>query len=420
MINVVSSGDSCTTSSAAAANTTAPSSLHTGKQEQHQSRSQKHKKQSSMRSYIGLGLTTIAGITLVAVTFIFHVQQTFLNPFLSTMSPHPTTTTSTTGTNSFMSADYDISSHGQGDKQDHEERRRRRRLAVAMFVDRQEHLYGVYSVKNQLRKFQMIPSPASLIALVSQYSFEQKYVDILYEWLGEDNVMMVDKNYIHGKILDDGIWKGTFNKLLFFNLTQYDKIIMLDHDVLVRTNILHWFDYPAPCATQEQHNLAWNSGAMVIEPNHSVFQKMIRLLPKIKRFNTNENYTEDPLTMGYSDQDFFTIFFMNNNNDTVQYYDQNDNVTSTKKRRRCVMPSEASVLSSKLSDHMAYFLRFRNAKIQTIHFTVHKPMRENTRSDSPFVCDMLREWNESVRGVERYLDPFPHDYLGDCPPRIIS
>jgi hypothetical protein len=142
---------------------------------------------------------------------------------------------------------------------------------------------------------------------------------------------------------------------------------------------------------------------------------MIRLLPNITRFNPNQNYTTDPLIMGYSDQDFFTSFFIKSN-DTTKSHDHHQQQKEAT-NARCVMPSEASVLSSKLSFHMEYFLRFRNAKIQTVHFTVHKPMRATTiGTKEQFVCDMLREWNESMRGVERYLDPIRYDYLAECPP----
>lgn len=356
------------------------------------------------RSYLDLLLgRKITLTTLVAIIFIFQIQTSFLLNPLSAQGIISSTTSKTV---------YSISSTtNPGDRVVSVPRR----LAVAMFVDKHEHLYGVYSVKNQLTKFHMIPTPASLVALVSKSSFEQNYIDVLDEWLGEKNVILVDKSYIHEQIVDEGIWKGTFNKLWVFNLTQYDKIVMLDHDILVRTNILHWFDYPAPCATQEQHNLAWNSGAMVIEPDGAIFDKMIRLLPNITRFNPNQNYTTDPLIMGYSDQDFFTSFFIKSN-DTGKNHDQQQQQKEATKTR-CVMPSESSVLSSKLSFHMEYFLRFRNAKIQTVHFTVYKPMRaKSKRTKDPYACDMLREWNESMRGVERYLNPIRYDYLAECPP----
>jgi len=37
--------------------------------------------------------------------------------------------------------------------------------------------------------------------------------------------------------------------------------------------------------------------------------------------------------------------------------------------------------------------------------------------DHPFVCSMLREWNETMQGVEKYYDlipPLEHDYLQNC------
>jgi len=75
------------------------------------------------------------------------------------------------------------------------------------------------------------------------------------------------------------VWKGTFNKLWLFNLTEFDKVIMMDADVLIRTHINHWFDYPTPCAIQAGDNISWNTGALVIRPDTHVFEQMLSQLP---------------------------------------------------------------------------------------------------------------------------------------------
>eukprot|EP00985_Skeletonema_marinoi_P025193 scaffold18261_cov141-Skeletonema_marinoi.AAC.4 len=112
------------------------------------------------------------------------------------------------------------------------------------------------------------------------------------------------------------------------------------------------------------------------------------------------------MTSGYGDQDFVTTFFLG-----VQK-------NATDDRKRCVMPTESAVLSSSLRIPVfSYFNKFQPWIYETIHFTVDKPWRGGNHPDHPFVCSMLREWNESMQGVEKYYDlvpPIENDYLQNC------
>ena len=82
------------------------------------------------------------------------------------------------------------------------------------------------------------------------------------------------------------------------------------------------------------------------------------------------------------------------------------------------MPTEAAVLSSWLrKPAISYFNNFHPWIYETIHFTVDKPWRRNNHPDHPFVCKMLFEWNETMKGVEKYYDilpPIENDYLRNC------
>lgn len=68
-------------------------------------------------------------------------------------------------------------------------------------------------------------------------------------------------------------WQHTFGKLLMFQLTQYEKIVFLDSDMLVLRNLDHLFDKPHMSAMVPNKLLpgheSWVqfcSGLMVIEP----------------------------------------------------------------------------------------------------------------------------------------------------------
>ena len=293
-------------------------------------------------------------------------------------------------------------------------------------------MYGIFSIHRQLAKHNMTLRSANgtrsdcnmggvaHVAVVPS-SINERYRRALVLWLGEDNIRTVEKGYISDRIKpEQEVWTGTFNKLWLFNLTEFDKIIMLDADILIRSNIMHWFNYsthPTPCAIQARDDMSWNTGAMVIQPDTQVFEQMLSQLGSIQKYENGQVYSRDPLIGGYSDQDFITAFFLNGNNKQAA-------------KQRCVMPSEAAVLTSSLRESKAfdYYNKYRPWVYQTVHFTVKKPWRsshfftkkENStrvKQTHPFICSLLREWNESVRGIEEYYDiipPLENDYMASC------
>lgn len=138
-------------------------------------------------------------------------------------------------------------------------------------------------------------------------TLNSKYQRALVEWLGESNVHQVDTGYLMDRLTaEQGMWKQTFQKLWLHNLTMYDKVIVLDADVLIRTNIMHWFKYPTPCGIQAHDQIAWNSGALVIKPDTAVFDQMMDMLPNISRYELKkipENGEDIFLNAGYGDQE---------------------------------------------------------------------------------------------------------------------
>lgn len=148
--------------------------------------------------------------------------------------------------------------------------RQRKRLAVVNFVDASdEYLWGVYSTHTQLKKLEMMPH-VEHIAMVSQ-DISKKSLALLNEWLGADGIIEFDRDYIINRLTgDETLRQGVFLKLQTFNLTEFDKIILLDNDCFLRQNIMHWFEYPAPAATGSRGMMEWNSGAMVIEVSSNV------------------------------------------------------------------------------------------------------------------------------------------------------
>lgn len=274
-----------------------------------------------------------------------------------------------------------------------------KRLGVVTFVDDKDYmLWGVYSIHKQLKKFNMTPSVTHIALVAKDTKKEDKA--LLREWLGSENVREIDKTIIRRKV-HKGLWGAVFSKLEFFNMTDFDKLIALDNDVFIRQNIMHWFDYPAPAATMGKGTIEWNSGAMVIEPDTQLYNKLLEYLPKTRLWKPALDDGTDTWNSGDGHQGFLSSFFLSNVTDHTMF----------------TMGSHCSVLSSDLDTNVPnyYFWRFRNDAIQTMHFTMHKPWKEKTQSSNKATCAMLREWTESVKDAPADRLPQLPNYLRSCP-----
>jgi hypothetical protein len=274
-----------------------------------------------------------------------------------------------------------------------------KRLGVVNFVDSKDsYLWGVYSIHKQMIKFNMTPQVSHVALVASDLSPESKA--LLVEWLGPKNVRDVDVNFVRNHV-PDGLWYQVFSKIEAFNVTDFDKLIVLDIDIFIRQSIMHWFDYPAPAATQARGSIEWNSGAMVIEPSTRLYNKLLEYIPKTRLWKPQWDDGQDTWNSGRGHQGFLSSFFLSNVTDESMF----------------TMSFGASVLSSDLvqQDENHYFWKYRNNAIETMHFT-NKPWSENTHPRNVALCTMFREWLESVADapLDR-MKPLPN-FLQKCPP----
>lgn len=109
-------------------------------------------------------------------------------------------------------------------------------------------------------------TPEKVRMILKSYAdmcFENKCKLEIYE--SEEDVILPKEITDNNKWLR---WNGTFDKLLVFGLTQWDKLVFVDSDMMVLRNIDHLFELPHMSACHDgqydKNNL--NSGLMVIEP----------------------------------------------------------------------------------------------------------------------------------------------------------
>lgn len=77
----------------------------------------------------------------------------------------------------------------------------------------------------------------------------------------------------HGKNIEDDGWQHTFAKFKAFDLEEFDKILLLDCDILFLHNVDYLFEYSGLSSVSWQPN-NFCSGCMLIEPNHELYQAL--------------------------------------------------------------------------------------------------------------------------------------------------
>ena len=413
---------------------------------------QQHQRKNSRFFFFFSPQLTIAMIIIGIQTFLLIRNETY-NVTTTTTATIPnhygrlmTTTTTTTSNNQFT--DYPNCESSTTTQQQttpvptpqQTKKEKKKKYAVATFVDKSEHIYGVYSIRNQMKRFNMThtsddgsSSIPFIVVIGDDYpTREVEKYETLQKWVGTTNIRIVNKSIIGDKIPHhgSGLWKGTFHKLYLFNLTEFDKVIVFDQDILIRKNIEHWFDYmpdEANCtvsAIQATDNIEWNSGAMVITPNTQVFEDMLNVLPTVTAYqrkleekdngNDNEQDTRnlhlvvptrrrDNMNSEYGDQGFLSAYFTH----------------PTNPYKICTLPTQYATLSSSIGNvensRMQYFVEHRlvssNAPsvddhdttfFETIHLTTIKPWREKTLPRDLVSCIFMYEWMESIKGIKKY------------------
>lgn len=88
-------------------------------------------------------------------------------------------------------------------------------------------------------------------------------------------------------------WNHTFDKLLVFELTQFEKIVFIDADMMVMQNLDHLFEKPHMSATNagysypgNEKDVDLNSGLMVIEPQAGIINSLLSTIPSILKRKT--------------------------------------------------------------------------------------------------------------------------------------
>ena len=140
------------------------------------------------------------------------------------------------------------------------------------------YLPGVIALKNSLKKTK---TNYKLYVLIPKESINELLP--LLNGVIDDFCLCIIKENIVSKNKENHYWNYTFFKLQVASLIQFEKIILLDSDMLINRNIDHLFlkeSFSAVQAGNATHHewVELNSGLMVLKPSYEFFEELISLI----------------------------------------------------------------------------------------------------------------------------------------------
>ena len=236
--------------------------------------------------------------------------------------------------------------------------------AYITLLSNKEYLLGVISLYRSLMEVEskypfFCALSSSVDELVEQRLCDEgvkcvRFTRVAYR----GNANSVDGNFGH--------WNFTFDKLLIWELKQFEKLVFLDSDMMVLRNIDSLFDCPPFSAVSADcsfpGNEGWagglNSGLMVIEPDMNVAEQLCSLIP-----NVVEKYRNRDASVG--DQDVIKEYCTWWSADDTLHLDEGYNI---------------------FADHLDYYIKNMgysindsNCPVYVIHFVgKNKPWMKKT------------------------------------------
>ena len=177
-------------------------------------------------------------------------------------------------------------------------------------------------------------------------------------------------------------WRNCWTKFHIFNLTQFDKLVFLDADILILKNLDHLFNCPhmTSCLDGEYFNLwpSWdhfNSGCIIIEPSKKLFDDILNFANNLKESELPEYIIADQEVLNLYFKDWSTQTHLHLN----KYYD--------------IFPPY--ILENQIDDIVqnCYFL----------HFVGRKPWTFWLRSDAEFYTEYFYTMGKEM--VEARIQP---------------
>ena len=176
-------------------------------------------------------------------------------------------------------------------------------------------------------------------------------------------------------------FKGSYTKLFIWSMTEYERLVYLDADVMVLANIDHLFDCGTFCAAF-RHSDLFNTGVLVIEPSTRIYKDM---LEKVQKFSSYD----------LGDQGFLNVYFKD-----VMYASMFNWSDQTRQKKPMRM-------SGRLNGDMGMYYAYSRwvlpeKEIKVIHYSLGpvKPWKWWTLTSGLFDLSLI--WQDSRKRLPKY------------------
>ena len=178
-----------------------------------------------------------------------------------------------------------------------------------------------------------------------------------------------------------GYFDQVFSKLHIWNMTDYERIVYLDSDALVLSNIDHMFDCGTFCVTY-RHSDFFNAGVIVVEPSKHVYDDLVRMSNEVPSWK--------------EDQVLLNAYFRDVR--STPMFNWSDNTRQQKPMR----------LQAGLNpDTVAYYLHSRwlipQEELKVIHYTIG-PVSKPWVWWTTYLFDLNWKWNEVRNRLPRHIE----------------
>lgn len=156
------------------------------------------------------------------------------------------------------------------------------------------------------------------------------HVFVLKNVLSEFNIDGLYSEYL--------INKHYYGKYLIFFLTNYNKIVYLDTDILVKKNIDELFDYDTTNSIYMTYDTstyegdiyfkkkAFNSGVIILEPSLNMYNNLYKGLYEYKDNIFNNNATDQTIFNFLNEKSIINISYLNFKYNYIAIFGENKNI----------------------------------------------------------------------------------------------
>lgn len=153
----------------------------------------------------------------------------------------------------------------------------------------EKYLEGALALAESLKRTKTKYPLSILITDNISKQVEEKLINYNFKVIRKSKINVPDSIKMKNEQGKFSHWTHTFDKLLLFELTEFDKLVYLDSDMYVRKNIDELFERKNMSATIDRRygpiiSEDWKkltSGLMVIEPKKDVVYKFLELIANI-------------------------------------------------------------------------------------------------------------------------------------------